>query len=339
LAIASGNAAAILIYPDVEVDSSGILHDGQSVETVLALSNTSEIDPVAIHCFLENTTSHCSNNPAQACLTNSDCPVGGTCVAGWSVTGFAIRLTPNQPIGWVASDGLPELPGPLINEGAIPPIPEDPFVGTLRCFVSDPELDLLGDSEFVPFGANLLRGEATIQAYSVGESIFKLDRYNAIGVPAINVGNGDGSLILGGADAEYVGCPNVLSLTHFFDDAVDPITGIGGISTRLALVPCAVDYVGVTPATVTVQYQVFNEFGDQFSTSRMLTAHQVLDLSSIHSLFGFSSAGTLTGQTRITGIESGLVGIARETHSLGLASSALPLQRQGDRADADVIVE
>ena len=43
--------------------------------------------------------------------------------------------------------------------------------------------------------------------------------YNAIGIQAITGANdNDTTLILGGEDAEYNGCPSVLILDHFFDD-------------------------------------------------------------------------------------------------------------------------
>ncbi len=71
----------------------------------------------------------------------------------------------------------------------------------------------------LPTDRNDLKGEATIIT-SQG-AFMDASKYNAIGIPAIE-GAQDGnpnSLNLGGPEAEYRGCPNILTLNHFFDGA------------------------------------------------------------------------------------------------------------------------
>src|SRR4029453_12845430 len=121
--------------------------------------NTST-DPVDVWCFYENANSHCTNT-GFVCLEASECcgggsvaPVGcGQCRADWNETDFRIGLTPRQPIGWLASQGLAGFDGippksfgtfplsgvfPFVGIGGsrnagsrLPPVPEPPFHGAL----------------------------------------------------------------------------------------------------------------------------------------------------------------------------------------------------------------
>ena len=107
LAVAVGNAAttsdqpaAILIYPKIVVNNEGPLTD-----TIIEIANTN-VNPVDLHCFYVNATSHCSNT-GLPCDSGLDC-VGaspGACVPGWGETDFHVALTQNQPFYWTASAG------------------------------------------------------------------------------------------------------------------------------------------------------------------------------------------------------------------------------------------
>ena len=85
------------------------------VDTILQVSNTS-LEPVLLHCFHENANYHCSNTgevcvvAEQCCDPSTGC---GTCDPGWLETDFRVRLTPRQPLGWVASEGLAGADFPL----------------------------------------------------------------------------------------------------------------------------------------------------------------------------------------------------------------------------------
>lgn len=343
--VTSDQAAAIVIYPDVLVDrtAAGVL------DTVIQLSNTS-LDPVIVWCFYENANSHCTNSgevctsPTECCDTGTGC---GVCAPGWNETDFHIRLTPRQPIGWLASEGLVDFPidgvsrqgrGGSSNAGSrIPPVPEDPFDGSLKCLVVD-------DTNR-PLDQNVLKGEATITAQEVGGAVFDVSKHNAVGIKAQSGAvNDDHQLVLGGDEAEYNGCPNVLILNHFFDFAVNPVSD-AEVFTTLTLVPCTEDLLRQVPGGAVIQYLVYNEFEQRFSTSRPFDCKQDLYISDIdttqpeRSIFSAGVSGTLTGQTRLTAIGSGVVGVAEEAHAGhgGDFFASFNLHMQGDRDEADVI--
>jgi len=345
--IASDRAAALVNYPYIVVDGD------EGVDTVLTLSNASHTDPVDVHCFYENANSHCTND-GTVCTDGSDCCDGltcGLCVPGWNETDFNIRITPLQPIAWVAGDGLTLCTtddpdercfkidgvdrtgiGGSSNAGSrIPPVPEDPFVGLLKCVAVD--------DAGTPIDSNVLHGTAAIEDDIEGLSVGK---YNAVGFRAVDGAvNDDNELVLGGDNAEYEGCPNVLIVNHFFEGVDDPASE-ATINTRLVLTPCSQDLLRQAPGSAVVQYLVYNEFEQRFSTSRTVNCQQSLLLSAIdttqedRSIFSAGVSGTVTGQTRLTPIGDGLIGVAIEEHDEEVA--AFNIHFQGDRAESDVIV-
>jgi hypothetical protein len=227
------------------------------------------------------------------------------------------------------------------NAGSrIPPVPEDPFDGELKCIAVN--------EDGTPTDRNVLKGEATVEFFDASTATPFLDvaKYNAIGVLAMEGAvNDDNELVLGGEGAEYNGCPNVLILNHFFDFATNPVSG-NEIRTKLVLVPCTQDLLRQVPGSAVVQYLVYNEFEQRFSTSFTVTCKQNLFISDIgtsqpeRSIFAVGTAGTLTGQTRMTPIGSGLLGIADEYHfeSETTAYTAdFQLNIQGLREQSDLI--
>ncbi len=373
--VRSDQAAAIVEWPSVVFfEDETLFNSGFDLDTVIQLSNTSA-DPVFAHCFYENANSHCSNT-GEVCILASDCfdsmTGSGLCVPGWNETDFHIQLTPRQPLGWLASDGMAgfditppvyfgKFPidgvnnfgrdGTSSNAGSrIPPVPESPFNGSLRCIAVD--------ADGIPVDRNVLKGEATIEIFadgsltSSGNDIITVAKHNAIGIQAIQGAvNDDNVLVLGGPEPEYNGCPNVLILDHFFDFAENPVTDDGTfIVTALTLVPCSQNFLRQIPGAATVQYLVFNEFEQRFSTSRLVQCKQLLPLSNIdttqnlRSIFSAGVAGTLTGQSRLHPIQGGLLGVATEIHIPGdndneiVPIADFNLHYQGDRDDPDLIV-
>jgi len=371
--VTSDNAAGIVIFPKLVVDSS------LGIDTEIQLSNTST-EPIDVRCFYVNANSHCSNDPSEVCNTDADCSFGAKCLAGWNEIDFRFTLTALQPITWTLSAGMPFFPldgfvrvGPPDTSGrfsggaqynpdsAIPAAPEDPFRGELKCVQ-------VGADE-APVDRNDLKGEATIVRADGGE----LDArgYNALGIQAIEGANdGDNTLVLG---EEYNGCPNILILDHFFDDAIAFANGPqeGYVRTDLTLVPCSEDFVLQDTAlfTTTVQFLVYNEFEQRFSTSTGVECFREIGLSDIdtkdrgftetvasstgdwRSIFNVNVQGTLTGQTRIRAVDdgedghgNGLLGVAEEFHrsdKLKLdspqASAAFNIHQSGVRATPDEI--
>ncbi len=324
--ISSTNSAAILVFPKIVVDST----EARQIDTVIQITNTADI-PVNVRCFWVNANGHCSNTQT-ICDPNGDpadwpctrTPEGALieiCLPGWQETDFQFRLTPEQPIEFTAGNGLLDLPlsevptNGQFNSGSILPVPEDPFIGELKCIE-------VGDDE-QPIDRNDLKGEATIEDFCAvigADPKADIRGYNAIGIQAIEGANdGDNTLLLG---QEYNACPNILILDHFFDDAKEPVHD-NFVRTHLTLVPCSEDFNLQFPITTVVQYLVFNEFEQRFSTSRPVTCFSEIVLSDIdtrpgpdgdrQSIFNVNVQGTLTGQTLVRGVAD-----ADTTHGHGL---------------------
>jgi len=350
--VTSDRAAAMLIWPDVYVD--------RVYNTEIQVSNTS-LESILVHCFYENANSHCSNT-GEVCYGGDDCFDGeqfGRCRAGWSETDFRFRLTPRQPLGWLVSDGLQQFPlngaggavGPdgSSNAGSrIPPVPEFPFSGVLRCIAvnddgtpSDRNV-LVGHTTFLEV-VDVSCDEADATTSQVVEGyVVDVSKANAIGLQAIQGAvNDDRELVIGGPEPEYNGCPNFLIVNHLFDGVFNPVSG-ERMTTELTLVPCSNDYLRQIPGNAVVQYIVYNEFEQRFSTSRSVDCKFQTDISLIdttdreRSIFSAGVAGTVAGQSRLNPIGSGLLGVIYE---YGYSSAAeANIHYQGDRPDPDLVV-
>ena len=367
--VTSDRAAGLIVVPKVVFDSEGRLGvltgNGLPVDTEIQMTNVSDQD-VKLRCFYVNANSHCTNNPEAVCNVTADCQqfgLGGLCFEGWIETDFEISLTPHQPLIWRVSEGLFSLP--LADQGQLGSIPgasEDPFMGELKCVQVGPD--------DAPVDRNDMKAEATIVTYT--ETGIDARGYNGIGIKAIEGANdGDNTLVLGGEDPEYNGCPNVLILNHFFDDAQEPIDG-NFLKTHLTLVPCSENFLLQDAAlfNTTVQFLVFNEFEQRFSASRSVRCFKEFELCALgtgvdraisdiaadsnscqRSVFSAFVAGTLSGQTRIRGVDdgspvhgNGLLGVAEEFYRSSRrelntvqASDAFNIHYAGERATPDFI--
>jgi len=371
--ISSTNPAAIVVFPKIVVDTLPTTH---KIDTLIQLTNTAP-NPVNVRCFYVNANGHCGESPFAICDPYGDpamslCATGDTCRAQWSETDFAFRLTSHQPIDWTASLGLTDLPlspgcvgadeckgfgGPNgeFNSGSIPPVSENPFQGELKCIEVD-------DDER-PSDSNDLKGEATIEDITTAADVaprVDIRGYNAIGIQAITGQNNlDNTLVLGQPTvpgSEYNGCPNILVLDSFFDDAIEPANS-DTVRTKLTLVPCSEDFSLQAPITTTVQYLVFNEFEQRLSTSRASTCFTEIALSDIdtrlgpdgdpQSIFNVAVEGSITGQILIRGVADsdtthghGLLAVAEEFHT-GTGhpskSAAFVTVQRGTRTQSDII--
>ena len=349
--VTTNESAAIVLYPKLKVDLNTCVagtcsltatactenDDCQDpavagVDTLIQLTNTSEF-LTKVHCFYTNTNSHCSNSPATICTEanfRDVCPAGGLCIPGWQETDFRLTLTKRQPLSWSVNDGLSSLPlastpgqgnPPQFNEGSIPPVLEVPFTGELLCIQVDVTTEL-------PADRNDLKGEASIVKTVAG----RVDdaKYNAIGIKAIE-GRQDANpnvLNVGGPEAEYgvinenvdppfTGCPNVLTLNHFFDGA-NVVTQNGNqaqpVESDLTVVPCERDYLTQTANEpgATIQFLIYNEFEQRFSTSTRVDCYKETPLSDIDtrpgpegdafSIFNVGVQGTITGMSRLRSV-------------------------------------
>ncbi len=286
---------------------------------MLRLTNTSG-DPVSAHCFYVNENRHCTND-FSVCADDEDCSGDATCAKGATETDFSVHLTPYQPIAWRLSDGLFSSefpldgvqrvgPGGHSNAGSrIPPAPEDPFVGWMEC--------ISVTTQGSPVEANALTGAGVL--YEALPSRTETAEYGAIGIQAVaGAANGDAELLLG---TEYSGCPGTITMSHFFDGAIEPAARTSRIATTLVLVPCSADYLRQIFPSTAIRFTVFNEFGQRFDASiveegQFVSALSKLDTASpATSIFSAGVAGTLTGKTRFQSTATGVVGIGIEEHT------------------------
>ncbi len=380
--VTSDRPAAILVWPKLlfsSADDTVLSEAGQVIDTTIQVTNTSS-EEVRLRCFYVNANSHCSNEPERVCGNHADCNLtfsGGLCQPGWLEVDFEITLTPFQPLVWNLSDGMPRLPcsqAPCSpggsgttyeNVGNIPPAAEDPFMGELKCIQVGPNNE--------PIDRNDIKGEATIVTVSPdGDQTLDARGYNAIGIQAIEGANdGDNTLRIG---EEYNGCPAELIVDHFFDDAVEPING-DYVKSHITLVPCSQQFELQAPETTTIQMLVYNEFEQRFSSSRPLTCFKEYELCSLgtgrdrpfdapgfddpnyescrRSVFSAFVNGTLTGQTRLRGVDSGdddrgdgILAVVEEFHRLAddedditatYSSAAFNVHQRGVRDRVDIM--
>jgi hypothetical protein len=265
----------------------------------------------------------------------------------------------------------------------------DIFFGELKCVEVDPNtFTEVAGFDPANSGAGDLKGEATV--VSVGTSgAVDARKYNAIGIQATsNPNNGDGTLVLGGdhcsndptatctSDAdcgsgnicytihrEYNGCPNVLLMNHMFDGATvvtHSKASSATVSTHLTVIPCGEDFRTRTmPLTgIVLQFLVYNEFEQRFSTSTNFTCFREVPLSDIdtrpgavgnpQSIFNVGVEGTLSGQTRIRSVEGAttgntILGVTEEFWSSsngpgGRYSTATNLHFVGSRNKPDQLI-
>jgi len=361
--VTTNTSAGLVVYPKIVVDPAN------GIDTHVQLTNVENILTRA-HCFYVNANGHCSNNPNLICNEENFltvCPTPGVCVPGWQETDFRLTLTKRQPISWNASDGRTQFPLPPVpgesdtaqsnKDSLIPPVPEIPFIGELRCVEVSPD-PLSGE----PIARNDLKGEATI--VTAEADALDASKYTAIGIPAIDgAQDGDpGTLNLGGPAAEYNGCPNILTLDHFFWMAeVRTHRGSVGadVFSRLTVVPCAADYLNQIGAEATLQFLIYNEFEQRFSTSTKIDCYKDVAIADIDtrvgpsgndsSIFAVGVQGTLTGQTRIRSVAGssedgyagkGVLALLQETWvSLqGVRSDMANVQYQGTRDEGDQVL-
>jgi len=345
--VVTDKAASILVFPKVIAD--------KGTDTIIQITNLSN-NLVHARCF------YVDSQLPPGCAV-ADPRIG--CVPSWNETDFSIWLTKRQPTHWLVSTGRPIDPtdnftsidmstmGPVmvtplngagLDPGAIPPVP-DGFTGELKC------IQVMVDG--TPIGANSLIGEATLDSLDDSSDVSK---YNAIGIEGSELVGATGNTLLlnrpsdGSRDGEYNACPATLLLNHLADGAPDPIGPPRITSTAITLVPCSEDFERQLPSSVTVQFEIYNEFEERFSTSTTVTCWADIWLYEIdspndpaNSVFSYAQLGTLTAQTRITPaseLDGAVIGVAETARTeavvvgeeaLLTGRAAVNLHTRGDR--------
>jgi hypothetical protein len=215
--------AGYVVLPKILVHTTGgtppVVAGGTATDTIVQITNTDQVNPHQVDCFWVNANNHCGTATGAICDTNADCPRGLNCLPFWSVLDFGqVTLTPGQPIGFTASDGLASIPcdanfpGPgcfghcsvstsvicsvdtdcasqtpsgqtctAQASGSVPGVPEDPFRGELKCVEVD--------SNDVPIQSNDLKVEATIVSTSIPTAAAPATTaasYNGVGFQAVS---------------------------------------------------------------------------------------------------------------------------------------------------------
>lgn len=357
--VTTDQSASLLIFPKIIADGTR--------DTIIQITNTSN-SMVHAHCFYVNGALTDPEDPSSPPL--------------WTEIDFDIWLTKQQPTHWVVSQGRLDdstdescsnqedfyaCNGAGFDPGRVPPVVPD-FTGELKCV----EVDASG----APIGGNHLIGEATIIGLDVcdpdpllchvsgGECLSDSDctdsvdpeKYNGIGILALETLDDDGVLCLGGDEptdecplgAEYNACPDTWILNHFVDGVADPIAPAeSSIETNITIVPCQQNFETQDPESVIIQFAVFDEFETAFSASTTVTCWANLNLSEISNVFVGPPFGPLDrtfAQTRMRpsrGTDSGFLVVGQEHHRVSelgfLASAAFNLFVEGERTGPDLI--
>lgn len=327
-------------------------------DTIIQISNVSN-SMVHAHCFYVNAALDSETQEPR-----------------WQEVDFDIWLTKQQPTHWVVSQGRrvysldPQCDTTTgqcndsgLDPGRVPPMPPD-FVGELKCI----EVDSSG----APISGNHLKGEATLVVVTANTApggplnmdpldVGDASKYSALAVVGLDSNDANNVLCLGGGvsqdcpnGAEYNACPQTTVLDNFasglgtIDQPSASNRQLGPesyVTTELTIVPCAEDFENQTPATVTVQVKVNNEFEEQFSTSFPVTCWENVELRDINRIiFSAATAGSRFLQTRLqpaTNADPGFAVISEEFYHvppLGrTARAAFNAHTIGERSTTDVI--
>ena len=319
--VTTEKSASVLIVPKLIFD--------EDFDSIIQISKTSN-SIVYAHCFY-----------VDARLTNPDLPPGPLNPALWQEVDFDLVLTRQQPTHWVISLGRTTDPfDPTCNfnnqdcndagfdPGRIPPVSPG-FEGELKCI----EVDQSG----APISGNHMKGEATLLTLPDPErnlAVSDASKYNAIGIIGLNSNDSDTVLCLGGeasakcpAGAEYQGCPDVVLLSHFAEGTSNPLIeefgeGPSTVETEITVVPCTQNFETQQPATTTIQFRIFNEFEEAFSTSTSVQCWGNWSLQDVNSVLTEGSLGTRFIQTYLRpaisqGAPSTFVAVQEEFHQAG----------------------
>lgn len=238
--------SAVLVWPLIVVDGGGAVTDTR-VELVNLSSGAVDL--------------HCIYVPADIC-------------SGFD---FEVRLTPNQPISWLASQGTAS----TTSFTAVPPFDG---TGELKCIVQPAEESVAAH--------NTIQGRAAVFGAD-GQTI----GYSAVGFLRLTDGPLTNEIDLDGVT--YTQCPDE---QHFAFLASDP-TNLAAES-ELVIAPCSEDLENLTHPPTVIQLQLFNEFEESFSASTTVTCSTRKTLLKISSVFTRATLGSDTGHLIVTGVQS-----------------------------------
>jgi streptogramin lyase len=222
---------------------------------------------------------------------------------------FDILLLRQQPALWVASQGLSPANAPAGRVSNLISPTATPFAGELLCVEVDPS------------GSPLPGNGLTVLVTLVDTSTGDVAKYRAVGLEGDPESFVSGNVLHLGAGGEYAGCPQTWSLDHLADGATDVIIGQGSaVHTDLTIVPCTQDLTSQTPQSLSVQFQITNQFEGALSASTGVSGWLDAPLAGISGSFTKALITTDYAQTRISaapGQANGFLAVAQEFHESG----------------------
>jgi hypothetical protein len=195
---------------------------------------------------------------------------------------FFIRLTPNQPLSWLASQGNL---GPGVSA-----VPGFFGSGELKCIVT-PADEPSQDHQ------NAIQGRAIVFGPN-GET----ESFGAIGFQRLTPGPQERVLELDGVT--YAQCPDEYHFAFVSSEAGDPAT-----ESDIVFALCDEDLENVRPSTTVIQFRVINEFEQLLSASTSVTCHARRGLAEISSVFSRDTLGTETGHMIVRGVQSAVMAV------------------------------
>lgn len=236
--------SAVLVYPLIQVEGGGA-----TIDTRVEIVNLTK-RPVDLKCIYV---------PAQTC----------------SGLDFHVRLTPNQPLSWLASRGFFST-----STTAIPPFWQS---GELKCIVQPEEQGI--DRH------NAIQGRAAVFGAD-GQTI----GYSAVGFLRLVDGELEHVIPLDGAT--YSQCPDE---QHFLFLAS---TGVPASESEIIIAPCSEDLENLTAPPTTVQFLVINEFEQQLSAATSVTCYARRTLRQINQAFTSATLGSEVGHVIVRGVQT-----------------------------------
>ncbi len=254
--------SAILVFPNVVVEGGGAVRDTR-IEIVNLTGR-----PQQLSCFYVD---------------------GSFC----SEFGFFIRLTPNQPITWLASQGS-------FSSHSLSAVPAFGGTGELKCRVipQEPGVD----------AHNTVQGRAIVFGAD-GSTV----SYGAVGFQRFTDGDFSGTAELDGST--YAQCPDEM---HFAFVASEP-----GSESEIILAPCSEDLENRIPTTTTVQFLIYNEFEQVLSASTNVTCYERARLQDISHVFTRNTLGTETGHVVVRGVQSPVLAMLIDRVQVSGSASAV----------------
>lgn len=371
-AVTTERGASILAFPKVLANSE----DGDTIIQITNISN----NMVHAHCFYVNAAPDFFGEPLWQ-VTDFTIWLTKQQPTHWQVsTGRFVNPTDTCS----SSDGryLPSAScsNAGIDPGAIPPVLED-FVGELKCVEIDAAGNPIGgnhlkgeatlvsaDNDVSKYNAIGIQGtdlagetgnelllnqpldaEEPVGQYDACPAVLLLNHLSEGVTDPVLYANLRGGTCTAPAntpcytDADCTGtCQNAPQIENGAGD----IDLVSASLTDLTLIPCTEDFENAAPASVTVQFEIYNEFEQAFSASVTVDCWKNFYLFEVdaannpeRSVFAFGTLGTVAAHTRIVpnpddGAVLGVAGVTRADSAGNLTRAALNIHMEGDKFTA-----